>query len=155
MVDYRSSYSSQGMRQIRRASLSAVANVDGRNANITTISDTPRCEPDRNASQAVINIENVRLLNENCGPSSRPRELASQQRPFGYRRLGLMLKRQGIKLSVRRRGDRKRALPMIDEAVRSSKIGGSTTTAPRCVRYGTDSVTIAAFYRSPNLPAQK
>ena len=151
------------MRQIRRASLSAVANVDGRNANITTISDTPRCEPDRNASQAVIAIENVRLLNENCGPSSRPRELASQQRRFGYRRLGLMLKRQGIKLSVRRRGDRKRALgtralmaiPMIDEAVRSSKIGGSTTTAPRCVSYGTDSVTIAVFYRSPKLPAQK
>ena len=78
-------------------------------------------------------------------------------------RLCLMLKRQVIKLSVRRRGDRKRALgtralmaiPMIDEAVRSSKIGGSTTTAPRCVSYGTDSVTIAVFYRSPKLPAQK
>ena len=54
----------------------------------------------------------------------RLRELASQRRRFGYRRLGLMLKRQGIKLnhkklyrlykeerlSVRRRGGRKRAL---------------------------------------------
>jgi putative transposase len=52
------------------------------------------------------------------------RELASQRRRFGYRRLGLMLKRQGIKLSpkklyrlykeerltVRKRGGRKRAL---------------------------------------------
>jgi putative transposase len=52
------------------------------------------------------------------------RELASQRRRFGYRRLGLMLKRQGIRLnrkklyrlykeerlSVRRRGGRKRAL---------------------------------------------
>lgn len=55
---------------------------------------------------------------------SRLRELASQRRRFGYRRLGLMLKRQGIKLNakklyrlyreerltVRRRGGRKRAL---------------------------------------------
>ena len=54
----------------------------------------------------------------------RLRELASQRRRFGYRRLGLLLKRQGIKLnhkklyrlyreerlSVRRRGGRKRAL---------------------------------------------
>lgn len=54
----------------------------------------------------------------------RLRELASQRRRFGYRRLGLMLKRQGIKLnrkklyrlykeerlSVRKRGGRKRAL---------------------------------------------
>jgi putative transposase len=52
------------------------------------------------------------------------RDLASQRRRFGYRRLGLMLRRQGIKLnhkklyrlykeerlSVRRRGGRKRAL---------------------------------------------
>jgi putative transposase len=52
------------------------------------------------------------------------KELASQRRRFGYRRLGLMLKRQGIKLSpkklyrlykeerltVRKRGGRKRAL---------------------------------------------
>jgi len=52
------------------------------------------------------------------------RELASQRRRFGYRRLGLMLKRQGIRLnrkklyrlykeerlSVSRRGGRKRAL---------------------------------------------
>jgi putative transposase len=52
------------------------------------------------------------------------RELASQRRRFGYRRLGLMLERQGIKLSpkklyrlykeerltVRKRGGRKRAL---------------------------------------------
>jgi putative transposase len=52
------------------------------------------------------------------------RDLASQRRRFGYRRLALMLKRQGIKLnhkklyrlykeeqlSVRRRGGRKRAL---------------------------------------------
>ena len=52
------------------------------------------------------------------------RELASQRRRFGYRRLGLMLKRQGIKLNrkklyrlykeerltVRKRGGRKRAL---------------------------------------------
>jgi putative transposase len=29
----------------------------------------------------------------------RLRELASQRRRFGYRRLGLMLKRQGIKLN--------------------------------------------------------
>jgi putative transposase len=55
---------------------------------------------------------------------ARLRELASQRRRFGYRRLGLMLKRQGIRLnrkklyrlykeerlSVRRRGGRKRAL---------------------------------------------
>lgn len=55
---------------------------------------------------------------------TRLRELASQRRRFGYRRLGLMLKRQGIKLnrkklyrlykeerlSVRKRGGRKRAL---------------------------------------------
>jgi putative transposase len=55
---------------------------------------------------------------------ARLRELASQRRRFGYRRLGLMLKRQGIKLSpkklyrlykeerltVRKRGGRKRAL---------------------------------------------
>jgi len=54
----------------------------------------------------------------------RLRELASQRRRFGYRRLGLMLKRQGIKLNhkklyrlykeerltVRKRGGRKRAL---------------------------------------------
>ena len=54
----------------------------------------------------------------------RLRELASQRRRFGYRRLGLMLERQGIKLnrkklyrlykeerlSVRKRGGRKRAL---------------------------------------------
>ena len=52
------------------------------------------------------------------------RELASQRRRFGYHRLGLMLKRQGIKLNrkklyrlykeerltVRKRGGRKRAL---------------------------------------------
>ena len=52
------------------------------------------------------------------------RELASQRRRFGYRRLGLLLARQGIKLNhkklyrlyreerltVRRRGGRKRAL---------------------------------------------
>jgi putative transposase len=55
---------------------------------------------------------------------ARLRELASQRRRFGYRRLGLMLERQGIKLSpkklyrlykeerlsVRKRGGRKRAL---------------------------------------------
>jgi putative transposase len=54
---------------------------------------------------------------------TRLRELASQRRRFGYRRLGLMLKRQGIKLnrklyrlykeerlSIRKRGGRKRAL---------------------------------------------
>jgi HTH-like domain len=54
----------------------------------------------------------------------RLRELASQRRRFGYRRLGVMLKRQGIKvnakklyrlyreerLTVRKRGGRKRAL---------------------------------------------
>lgn len=54
----------------------------------------------------------------------RLRDLASQRRRFGYRRLGLMLERQGIKLSpkklyrlyreerltVRKRGGRKRAL---------------------------------------------
>ncbi len=54
----------------------------------------------------------------------RLRELASQRRRFGYRRLGLMLKRRGIKLNrkklyrlykeerltVRKRGGRKRAL---------------------------------------------
>ena len=54
----------------------------------------------------------------------RLRELASQRRRFGYRRLGLMMERQGIKLSpkklyrlyreerltVRKRGGRKRAL---------------------------------------------
>ena len=54
----------------------------------------------------------------------RLRELASQRRRFGYRRLGLMLKRQGVKLNhkklyrlykeerltVRKRGGRKRAL---------------------------------------------
>ena len=54
----------------------------------------------------------------------RLRELASQRRRFGYRRLGLMLKRQGIelnrkklyrlykeeRLTVRKRGGRKRAL---------------------------------------------
>ena len=55
---------------------------------------------------------------------ARLRELASQRRRFGYRRLGLMLERQGIRLSpkklyrlykeerltVRKRGGRKRAL---------------------------------------------
>ena len=55
---------------------------------------------------------------------SRLRELASQRRRFGYRRRGLMFERQGIKLSpkklyrlyreerltVRKRGGRKRAL---------------------------------------------
>ena len=55
---------------------------------------------------------------------TRLRELASQRRRFGYRRLGLMLQRQGIKLNhkklyrlykeerltVRKRGGRKRAL---------------------------------------------
>ena len=54
----------------------------------------------------------------------RLRKLASQRRRFGYRRLGLMLERQGIKLNakklyrlykeerltVRKRGGRKRAL---------------------------------------------
>jgi putative transposase len=54
---------------------------------------------------------------------TRLRELASQRRRFGYRRLGLMLQRQGIKLNhkklyrlykeerltVRKRGGRKRA----------------------------------------------
>lgn len=58
------------------------------------------------------------------GLRSRLRELASQRRRFGYRRLGLLLARQGIKLnhkklyrlykeerlSVRKRGGRKRAL---------------------------------------------
>ena len=55
---------------------------------------------------------------------ARLRELASQRRRFGYRRLGLLLARQGIRLnhkklyrlykeerlSVRKRGGRKRAL---------------------------------------------
>jgi len=54
----------------------------------------------------------------------RLRELASQRRRFGYRRLGLLLERQGIRLNgkklyrlykeerltVRKRGGRKRAL---------------------------------------------
>jgi putative transposase len=58
------------------------------------------------------------------GLRGRLRDLASQRRRFGYRRLGLMLERQGIKLSskklyrlykeerlsVRKRGGRKRAL---------------------------------------------
>ena len=53
------------------------------------------------------------------GLRKRLRELASQRRRFGYRRLGLMLERQGIKLNrlykeerltVRKRGGRKRAL---------------------------------------------
>jgi putative transposase len=58
------------------------------------------------------------------GLRAKLRELASQRRRFGYRRLGLMLERQGIKLSpkklyrlykeerltVRKRGGRKRAL---------------------------------------------
>ena len=58
------------------------------------------------------------------GLRAKLRELASQRRRFGYRRLGLMLKRQGIKLSpkklyrlykeerltVRKRGGRKRAM---------------------------------------------
>ena len=58
------------------------------------------------------------------GLRARLRELASQRRRFGYRRLGLMLDRQGIRLSpkklyrlyreerlsVRKRGGRKRAL---------------------------------------------
>jgi putative transposase len=58
------------------------------------------------------------------GLRAKLRDLASQRRRFGYRRLGLMLKRQGIKLSpkklyrlyreerltVRKRGGRKRAL---------------------------------------------
>jgi putative transposase len=58
------------------------------------------------------------------GLRTKLRELASQRRRFGYRRLGLMLERQGIKLSpkklyrlykeerlsVRKRGGRKRAL---------------------------------------------
>lgn len=58
------------------------------------------------------------------GLRSKLRELASQRRRFGYRRLGLLLARQGIKLnhkklyrlykeerlSVRKRGGRKRAL---------------------------------------------
>src|SRR4029078_12921971 len=58
------------------------------------------------------------------GLRKRLRELASQRRRFGYRRLGLLLGREGIKLShkklyrlykeerltVRRRGGRKRAL---------------------------------------------
>ena len=55
---------------------------------------------------------------------TKPRELASQRRRFGYRRLGLLLARQGIRLNhkklyrlykeerltVRKRGGRKRAL---------------------------------------------
>jgi len=58
------------------------------------------------------------------GLRAKLRELASQRRRFGYRRLGLMLERQGIwlnrkklyrlykeeRLSVRKRGGRKRAL---------------------------------------------
>jgi putative transposase len=58
------------------------------------------------------------------GLRAKLRDLASQRRRFGYRRLGLMLERQGIKLSpkklyrlykeerltVRKRGGRKRAL---------------------------------------------
>ena len=58
------------------------------------------------------------------GLRKRLRELASQRRRFGYRRLGLLLKREGIRLShkklyrlyteerltVRKRGGRKRAL---------------------------------------------
>jgi putative transposase len=58
------------------------------------------------------------------GLRKRLRELASQRRRFGYRRLGLMLERQGTKLNrkklyrlykeerltVRKRGGRKRAL---------------------------------------------
>ena len=58
------------------------------------------------------------------GLRMRLRELASQRRRFGYRRLGLMLERQGMKLNrkklyrlykeerltVRKRGGRKRAL---------------------------------------------
>ena len=58
------------------------------------------------------------------GLRAKLRELASQRRRFGYRRLGLMLERQGIKLSpkklyrlyreerlsVRKRGGRKRAM---------------------------------------------
>ena len=57
-----------------------------------------------------------------CG--KRLRELASQRRRFGYRRLGLLLEREGIelnpkklyrlyreeRLTVRKRGGRKRAL---------------------------------------------
>jgi hypothetical protein len=66
----------------------------------------------------------------------RLRELASQRRRFGYRRLGLMLKRQGIKLNrkklyrlykeerltVRRHGGRKRALGTRGHRWRSHRV---------------------------------
>jgi len=71
--------------------------------------------------------EDVPLCDKAAGDEElrrRLRELASQRRRFGYRRFGLMLERQGIKLnrkklyrlykeerlSVRKRGGRKRAL---------------------------------------------
>ena len=67
----------------------------------------------------------------------RLRELASQRRRFGYRRLGLMLKRQGIKLNrkklyrlykeerltVRKRGGRKRAPGRLGAQVRGGRAG--------------------------------
>jgi putative transposase len=69
---------------------------------------------------------------------TRLRELAAQRRRFGYRRLGLLLKREGIRLnrkklyrlykeerlSVRKRGGRKRALGT-RAPMRSRRIGTS------------------------------
>ena len=67
------------------------------------------------------------------GLRTRLKELASQRRRFGYRRLGLLLARQGVqinhkklyrlykeeRLTVRKRGGRKRALGTDDNPARS------------------------------------
>ena len=77
----------------------------------------------------------------------RLRELASQRRRFGYRRLGLMLERQGIRLNakklyrlykeerltVRKRGGRKRALGTQAPMERSHRLAicvGRSTSLP-------------------------
>jgi putative transposase len=81
------------------------------------------------------------------------RELASQRRRFGYRRLGLMLKRQGIRLyakklyrlykeerlTVRKRGGRKRALGCVSAAQsgpHSERQQPTETQKQICLDYG-------------------
>jgi putative transposase len=79
---------------------------------------------------------------------TRLKELASQRRRFGYRRLGLLLARQGVqinhkklyrlykeeRLSVRKRGGRKRALGTTPRIAVS--IASSTRRPPNAMQRG-------------------
>ncbi len=87
---------------------------------------------------------------DDAATRTRLRALANERRRFGYRRLHILLRREGVtlnhkklfrlyreeRLTVRRRGGRKRALgtraPMAIRRVRTS--AGAWTSSPTCWR---------------------